>query len=188
MRSERVSSIKKISFVGIFSALATLVMFLEFPIFPQASFLKYDPSEIPALIVSFLLGPGVGMFVVLVKDILFFLMKSGDPVGIAMNAVLGMSFVGIAGLIYHRNKSRATAIKGMIVATLFTTAFALGLNALIVPLYFKAPFELYLKFFPFILAFNLVKFGIDSFVTFFVYKKVSSIFKLETVEGRSNNG
>jgi len=122
MRSERVSSIKKISFVGIFSALATLVMFLEFPIFPQASFLKYDPSEIPALIVSFLLGPGVGMFVVLVKDILFFLMKSGDPVGIAMNAVLGMSFVGIAGLIYHRNKSRATAIKGMIVATLFTTA------------------------------------------------------------------
>ncbi|WP_233185708.1 ECF transporter S component [Thermotoga sp. SG1] len=188
MRSERVNGIKRISFVGVFSALATLMMFLEFPIFPQASFLKYDPSEIPALIVSFLLGPKVGMLVILIKDVLFFLVKSGDPVGIAMNAVLGMSFVGLAGLIYHRNKSKITAIKGMIIATLFTTGFALGLNALIVPLYFKAPFELYLKFFPFILAFNLVKFGADSMVTFFVYKKVSSIFKLETVEGRNSNG
>lgn len=76
----------------------------------------------------------------------------------------------------------------MTIATLFTTGFALGLNALIVPLYFKAPFDLYLKFFPFILAFNLVKFGVDSMVTFFVYKKVSSIFKLEIVEGRNSNG
>ncbi|PLV60184.1 ECF transporter S component [Thermotoga sp. KOL6] len=182
------NDIKRISFVGIFSALATLVMFLEFPIFPQAAFLKYDPSEIPALIVSFLLGPRVGMLVVLIKDVIFFLVKSGDPVGIAMNAVLGMSFVGIAGLVYHKNKSKVSAVKGMTFATLFTTAFALGLNAFIVPLYFKAPFELYLRFFPFILAFNLVKFGIDSVVTLFVYKKISSIFKLETLEGRSNNG
>lgn len=106
MRSERVNSIKRISFVGVFSALATLMMFLEFPIFPQASFLKYDPSEIPALIVSFLLGPKVGMLVILIKDILFFLVKSGDPVGIAMNAVLGMSFVGLAGLITTEIKAR----------------------------------------------------------------------------------
>jgi len=179
---------KRIAFIGIFSALATILMFLEFPIFPQASFLKYDPSEIPALILSFLFGPGAGMLVVLVKDVLFFLLKSGDPVGIAMNAAVGMMFVGIAGLVYSQKRTKVNAVKGMILATLFTTAFALGLNAFVVPLYFRAPFKLFLDLFVFIMAFNLIKFGVDSFVTFLVYKRVSILLKLETVERRQRNG
>ncbi|HIP92364.1 MAG TPA: ECF transporter S component [Thermotoga sp.] len=173
---------KRIVIIGMFSAVATIMMFFEFPIFPQASFLKFDPSEIPALIVSFMIDPLAGATVVLVKDILFFFIKSGDPVGIAMNAAAGVIFVVVAGMIYHRKKTKIRAIKGMVLSTLCTTLALVGLNALVVPLYFRAPFELFLKFLPFIVAFNLIKFSIDSFVTFLIYKRISILFKLEAKE------
>jgi len=176
------SRTKRTVIMGVFSAVATIMMYFEFPIFPQADFLKYDPSEIPALIVSFMVDPLAGVTVILVKDILFFFLKSGDPIGIAMNAAAGVIFVSIAGVIYHRRKTKARAIKGMVLSTICTTCTLVGLNALVVPLYFKAPFDLFLKFLPFIIAFNLIKFSIDSFVTFLVYKRISVFFKSEVKE------
>ena len=52
------TAVKTVAIVGIMSALAVGLMYLEFPItilFPQ--FLKFDFSDLPALITAFVLGP-----------------------------------------------------------------------------------------------------------------------------------
>ena len=58
---------KNIAKIGIFSALATILYFVNFslPIFP--SFLKLHFSDLPALICGFELGPMAGALTVLVK-------------------------------------------------------------------------------------------------------------------------
>src|SRR4030042_629409 len=55
--------------VGVLSAVAFLLMLLEFnfPFFP--AFLQYDPSEVPALIGGFAMGPAAGFAVVAGKCI-----------------------------------------------------------------------------------------------------------------------
>ncbi|MFN4200963.1 MAG: ECF transporter S component, partial [Fervidobacterium gondwanense] len=96
----------RIATIGIMSALATGLMFLEFPIFPAANFLKFDPSDILPILSGFIFGPLDGVLVLLIKDLLFYLLKSGDIVGIAMNFAAGVSFLLPAVYIYRIRKNR----------------------------------------------------------------------------------
>ncbi len=167
---------KRLTLTGIFAGLGFALMFLEFPIFPQATFLKYDPSDIPALILTLNLGYTAGITVVLVKDILFYFAKSGDIVGIAMNALAGIVFVSLSKLFWSTTfKSRLIA--SVIVGSGVTTVM-LGANAIVVPMYFKAPFDVFLKFLPFIIAFNLVKFIVDFHVGALIDDRLRFVLRL----------
>ncbi|MCD6450263.1 MAG: ECF transporter S component [Thermotogaceae bacterium] len=165
---------KKIALVGVFSAVALAVMFIEFPIFPAATFLKYDPSDIVALLVAIPYGISSGFTVIVIKDILYYLIKSGDIVGILMNILAGFSFVFFAAKFWNKNKVLAGSS-----AIVITTLLMTGINAIVVPFYFKAPFSLYLKFLPWIVAFNLVKFGIDFIVAMPLIKYLDKVFRLD---------
>jgi len=164
---------RKISLVGIFSAVALAVMFIEFPIFPAASFLKYDPSDIVALLVAIPYGITSGFTVIVIKDILYYLIKSGDIVGILMNILAGFSFVFFAAKFWNKNKIFAGSL-----AITITTILMAAVNAVVVPFYFKAPFSMYLKFLPWIIAFNLVKFGIDFVAAMPLIKYLEKVFRL----------
>lgn len=95
----------RIATIGIMSALATGLMFLEFPIFPFADFLKYDPSDILALLAGFTFGIPDAIFVLLIKDLLFYILKSADIVGILMNFAAGFFFIVPTVLIYRIRKT-----------------------------------------------------------------------------------
>jgi hypothetical protein len=61
MDSKRIS-IRKITVTAIMSAISTVLMFLEFSIPIVPSFLKFDFSDLPAVITSFSLGPVWGVY------------------------------------------------------------------------------------------------------------------------------
>ena len=57
-------SVKSIATVGVLGAVATILMYLEFPLtFLIPSFVKFDFSDLPALLASFALGPIAGIAV-----------------------------------------------------------------------------------------------------------------------------
>ena len=57
-------STKRIATTALFCAVAAIAtLFLEFPILPGVTFLKYDPSAIVALVAGFAFGPGTGALV-----------------------------------------------------------------------------------------------------------------------------
>ena len=60
---------RKIAVTAIFTAMAVVLMYLEFNLPFVPPFLKFDFSELPVLIGSFALGPVYGIVIELLKNL-----------------------------------------------------------------------------------------------------------------------
>ncbi len=66
--TERILSTRKMTMIGLFSALAVILHIFDFPIpFLAPGFYKLDFSEIPALVGTFAFGPVAGVMIELCK-------------------------------------------------------------------------------------------------------------------------
>jgi riboflavin transporter FmnP len=98
---------RKIVMTAMLSAIAFILMFIEFPIpFLIPSFVKMDISELPALIGAFSMGPVAGIAICVLKNILHIIIKgtSSAYAGEICNCLLGIMFVVPAGIIYNKLK------------------------------------------------------------------------------------
>jgi|UniRef100_A0A7V3RE65 riboflavin transporter FmnP len=178
------SKAKQISVIGIFAALATVLMLLEIPI-PQLAGFKYDGSEIPTLMVGLMFGPIAGILTEIIKDLLYFAIRGTDIVGLLMNMAAGIIFVGTASSIYFWHKTKMMAILSMTVASLATTGGMAILNLIVYPPYLHVSYAFMIQNYLWIIVlFNVFKVGIDSSVVFLVYKRVSKFFKTESWENK----
>ena len=90
---------------AIFAALAYLVSFLEFPVFPAAPFLKLDFSAVFTLLGSFMFGPVSGAAICVVKEALCALTKSSTGgVGEIANVFMTISFIIVPAVMYRFKK------------------------------------------------------------------------------------
>ena len=199
MKSNRTKFIAKI---GVLSALATAIMFIEAPIPFTPSFLKLDLSELIVLLGAFSLGPLAGVFIELIKNLFHVAFTITGGVGELANFVIGCAFVVPAALIYKKSKTVKTAIIGLVVGSLSMVLVAALMNYIVlIPLYI----EIFAKQFNItadqslqgivaegtknnqsivnlrtlilygIIPFNIFKSVVISILTFFTYKKVSPI-------------
>lgn len=122
---------RRAAYIGIFAAMAAILMYLEIPLPFAPSFYEIDLSEVPVLICSFSLGPVAGVVCELVKIILKLLLKGTTTafVGDFANFVVGCSFILPATIIYHRFKTKKGAIVGMAVGTVVMSIFGSFFNA-----------------------------------------------------------
>jgi len=105
-------SVKKMVQVGFLAAVGFLLMFtLEFPLPLLPPFLKYDPSEVPALIAAFAYGPWVGVLVELVKNVLFFVSGKATSgiIGFLGASIAGCTYVLVAGSVYEHWRTKKGA-------------------------------------------------------------------------------
>ncbi|MGL4484484.1 MAG: ECF transporter S component [Anaerovoracaceae bacterium] len=162
--------------MGMLVALSiVLVYFIHFPIFPAVPFLEYDPADIPILIGTFAFGPIAGLLITAVVCLLQGLTVSaaGGVYGILMHFLATGSFVTVAGLIYKKKKDKRSAIIALAAGTLTMIVVMFFANMIITPIFTGMPLAAVMKLMPFIIAFNAVKAGVNSIVTFFVYKRIS---------------
>ncbi len=181
--------------VAMLAAVAIVLQYLEFPI-PMIipDFIKFDLSDLPALIGAFAYGPVAGVLIELVKNLIHCAASKSFTVGELSNFILGAAFTFTAGLIYARKKSKKTALIGGIVGSVI-----MGLISFPSNLYVVYPF--YYNFFPeeavlgayrvimpgvknvtqalliFNLPFTIVKGLISVVITMFIYKPLSHILK-----------
>ena len=179
------------------SGVAFLLMFIEFPI-PALipSFVKLDVSDLPELLAAFSLGPVYGIVVTFLKNLLFSVLHgtSSAYVGELFNFVMGALFVGVAGLIYKRNKTRKGAIVGALLGALVMAVVSVPYNYFIVyPAYvvmYHLPLDAIIGMYQainpnvngllacllvFNLPFTFVKGALDAVLCFLVYKPLSPI-------------
>lgn len=179
--------------IAMLSAVAFVLMLVSFPLaafFPP--FLKLDLSDLPALMGGFALGPVAGILIELIKNVLNALIKGTDTGGVGelSNFIVGSFFIVPASIIYMRNKTRKSAVWGLLAGIVFMTISACFSNYyLVLPLYQKfmpleqiiasAPLEIVTDMKSFILfaivPFNLIKSSIVALVTLLIYKKLSPI-------------
>lgn len=110
-------TIKYIARVAVLSAIASLLMLLELPLWFAPPFYELDFSELPILLGGFALGPAAAVLMELIKNLLNLLMNGTDTafVGEFANFVTGCALVLPATLIYKYKKTLKGAILGLAV-------------------------------------------------------------------------
>lgn len=101
-----VTNVRKLTGTAMLGAVAAVLMYLEFPIPIMPSFVKLDVSELPALLAAYAYGPVSGIAVCLIKNLIKLPSTSTAAVGELFNFVMGALFVGVAGFVYKRSKTR----------------------------------------------------------------------------------
>ncbi len=198
MNEKSTTNVKRLTQIGMLSAIAVVLMLFEFALPFAPSFYELDFSEVPVLVGCFAMGPGAGVAIELVKVLLNLLINGTITAGVGefANFAIGCAFCVPAGLIYRSKRTKKGAIWGMAAGTLFMTVAGGFINAYVMlPTYAKAfgwPLEdlvaMGTKINPaiddlstFILyavvPFNLLKGILVSFVVALIYKKIRVILK-----------
>ena len=187
-------NVRYLTVTAMLSAIAFILMFLDFSVPVMPNFIRMDLSELPALIGAFAMGPACGVWVCLVKNLLHLFMTSTGGVGELSNFVLGVAFVLPAGLIYKHKKNKKSAITGALIGALCMALFSFPSNYFVVyPIYTKmmpmdviigayqaivpSVKELWQCFLFFNVPFTFVKGLFSVLITMVVYKKISPILK-----------
>ncbi len=190
----RNTNVRKIAVTAMLSAIAAILMFIDFSVPFMPSFIKLDISEMPALVASFAVGPVWGGVVCLIKNIVNLMRTSTGGVGEFSNFLLGLMFVLPAGFIYKYNKTRIGALIGSLTGSGLMAALSLPINYFITyPMYSKfmpidAIIGMYEEIFPgvdgllsclliFNVPFTFLKGIVCTVITFIVYKRISYIIK-----------
>ena len=191
MKQNHLLSVRNVTVMAMFGALAAVLMIFEVPLpFIAPSFYGMDISEVPVLVGTFALGPVAGVVMELVKILVKLILKptSTGFVGEFANFCFGCSLVLPAGIIYRLKKTKKGAVMGMAAGTVIMTIVAVILNAVVMlPFYSHfMPLDTIIAAGPaisnvwtfVILAvgpFNILKGAIVSLLTALVYKRVSVI-------------
>ena len=167
---------RKIAKLALLAALSVVMTLIHFPLIPP--YWEYDAADIPILIGTFLYGPWTGVLLTAVASVVQGMTVSAQSgwVGIVMHILATSTLVLTAGYIYRFFHTRKGALAGLIAGSLAMAAVMIPMN------YIFAPFlgmnaETITGYLPFIVLFNVAKAGINSAVTFFVYKGVGKLFR-----------
>ena len=188
------TKVRVLTGTAMLGAVAAVLMYLEFPIPIMPAFVKLDVSELPALIASFAYGPVSGVLVCLIKNLIKLPSTCTAAVGELFNFVMGALFVGVAGIVYKRNKTRKGAIVGALLGALVMAVVSVPYNYFIVyPAYvvmYHLPLEAIIGMYQainpsvdglltcllvFNLPFTFVKGVLDAVLCFLIYKPLSPI-------------
>lgn len=166
-------STQRIAVYALFVALAMAASFLEFPIMPGVPWLKYDLSGIICLVAGFAFGPSAAFIVSVLSWIPHLFM---NPWGAVMSILVSVFLSVPAAIVYKRMRTRLGAFVGILVGVVFGLIAAIGGNLLITPMYaHMTTAQVLAMVVPFLLPFNLIKFGIHGVVTFVIYKPISNL-------------
>lgn len=195
---ERILSTKKIVVIGMFSAIAVILMLLDFPVPFAPPFYKFDFSELPALIAGFAYGPVAGVMVEFIKIALKVLFKGTSTafVGELANFVIGCGLILPASVIYRLHKTKKTAIISCITGTIAITIVGTLFNAFyLLPAFCKLygmPMEAIIAMgtginshitsvatlvIMCVAPLNLLKGAVNSLITLLVYKHIRRLIK-----------
>ena len=182
-------SVKKLVLMAMLAALAYLIMALVR--IPVVLFLKYEPKDVVITIGGFLLGPMASFIIsALVSLIEMVSVSETGPIGCLMNLISTCSFACTAAFIYKRDHTLKGAVTGLAIGSVFMVCIMLLWNWLITPLYMgveRSAVEGLLL--PAFLPFNLLKAGLNSGLTLFLYKPVvTALRKTKLVESGNSTG
>ena len=189
------SRVRYLTVTAMLSAVAFILMYLEIAIPIVPSFIKFDFSDLPALLGSFALGPVCGILICLIKNVLHLAFSNSMFVGELSNFILGSIFVAVAGGLYRRKKTKKAALVSGVIAAVVMGAGSIISNFFVVyPVYYKAGMaeeailQMYQAIVPsmknifqclicFNLPFTIVKGLIAVVICMLIYKPLSPVLK-----------
>jgi riboflavin transporter FmnP len=196
---EKVFTTRKVAMIGMFSAVAGILMLFEFPL-PMIAppFYELDFSELPVLICGFAFGPVAGVVTEFLKVLIKLFIKSTSTafVGDLANFAVGCTMILPATILYHLKKNKKSAIFACAAGTICMAVFGTMFNAIyLIPAFAKLygiPLDAIIGMGAAIHAsisdittfvilcvgpLNIIKGTVVSIIAIFVYKPLSPIIK-----------
>lgn len=193
-RTGRNAGIHYIAVTGVLTAVAVILQLIEIPVPFMPTFIKFDFSDLPAILGAFSMGPICGILIEFLKNLIHVLFSGSFGVGELSNFMLGAVFAGVAGFIYKFHKTKKMAVVASVAGAAVMALVSLPSNYFIVyPVYYNfMPEETILAAYQaiipsmksvlqslicFNLPFTFIKGMIDVVVCFLIYKPLSPILK-----------
>ena len=167
---------KKIAGTAVFVALAYLVSFLEFPIFPAAPFLKLDFSTAFSFLAGLIYGPVSGGVVCALKGLLWFLTKTmTGGVGELADFIVSVGFILIPAIVYRKTTKTGWLIFTSACACLLQIGLSLLMNRfLMFPLYMgEVAATEFRSLWIWVFLFNLIKSVTIGVLSNLIYRPIS---------------
>ncbi len=174
----RKNTLRMYAAVGIFSAIAVILQMMGSFIPKVSGFLEIELSDLPALVLAFAFGPLAGVLCELIKNLIHCFFTTTGFVGEFANFVINGIFCLVAGLVYQKQKTKMSAVVGLVFATLAMALAGVFINFFVmIPLYAPemdavAKTSLVTRV---ILPFNIARGVVLSAIVLLIYKKISPI-------------
>lgn len=195
-------STRRLTYCAMFAAIATVLMYFEFPLPFMPPFLKVDLSGIVSLLAAFMFGWLPAMLITLVKDLIHLTSSTTGGVGQLADFLMITAYSAVAAGIYRKRHTRHGALLGLAVGGVAMTIVGVFTNKfMLIPFFSKVmPIEAILEACalvnPFIgdinayiifgvVPFNLLKSVLLASVTMLLYKRLSVFIKEGTVKSKS---
>lgn len=185
-KNTNVWSTKQMVTMALMCAIGVILSFVEFPLLPGVTWLKFDASNMPAMVVGFGFGPGAGVAVGIVIAIIHGLLMA-DFTGALMNILTVTCFVLPAAIMYSKKRTYPIAIAGLVLSIIAATIGAIVGNLIVTPMWLGVPLDAVIAMIiPILIPFNLVKGLINAVLTLIIYKSISNLItpKKDQVKGR----
>lgn len=177
--------LRRMVIIAMLGSVATILMQFNFPLPTIPAFLKFDFSEVPAILAILTMGPVAGITVELIKNALHWFLSgspTGVPVGEIANFTTGLLFILPIYYIFNKYRSAKGLSVGLITGTV---AMAVGMSflnyVLFLPMYMyflnmpaMTGTEIYNMIILGILPFNLLKGAILMVLTLLLFNKMKN--------------
>ena len=175
MKRSKTMNIRRLTMIGLFTALAYVVMVLiHFPVPPM---LTLDLKDTVITLCGLCFGPLAAVFAGIVVPFLELITGVSDTglYGFLMNAIGTLSFSVTVSLIYKFRKNMFGAVLGLVSGVFAMTAVMLLFNLVITPWYLHISVAEVRQMIPtLLLPFNLVKAVLNAALVMLLYKPVST--------------
>ena len=172
--------------MALMCAIGVLLSFVEFPLLPGVTWLKYDSSAMPAMVCGFAFGPAAGLAVGIVGAVIHGILMA-DFSGAIMNILVVTGFILPAALVYRRSRTFKSGVVGLVLSAVAATVMAILGNLVITPMWLGVPLDAVVAMIlPILTPFTLAKAGINAVLPLIVYKSISNLItpKKKQVKGR----
>lgn len=168
-------------------AIAFIFTYFEFPILPSVPWLKLDFSMVPLLLGALALGPGTGVLLTALLQVILFATKSSTGgVGEIANFIVISTMIVVVSLVYKKHRNFTGLVTGLLLGTLgFTLAAVLANKFILVPLFFpgefpggQAAYETYL--YRMVPLFNAIKGVSVALLSALLYSRLERFLKVES--------
>ena len=181
---------KKITTLGMLCGLAVIVnLLIHFPLIPSVEFLSYDAKDVIIVIGGFIYGAGSAFIMSVITSLLEIMYRGGNLLDVLMNVISTCTFACVAAWIYKRDHTRKGAFLGLGIGTVCSVLSMLLWNYIVTPLHLGMPREAVVSILiPGILPFNLLKCGLNTGLTLFLYKPIVGVFRRTSLVEHSSGG
>lgn len=187
MNTKSAIDVKKLTMIGMLSAIAFVVMVVGR--IPVVMFYKYDPKDVIIALGGFIYGPMSAFIISLIVSVIeMFTVSDTGWIGLLMNVIASCSFACVAAYIYKKKRSMKGAVAGLVIGVITMVIVMILWNYLITPIYMNYPREAVAALLmPVITPFNLLKGTINAAITMLLYKPLVTALRKAGLLAASSN-